>query len=379
MATSLVSRAAPAAPLKVGVIGHTGRGNYGHGLDRVWLRIPSTRIVAVADPVEKGRKDCLKRLGVENGYADYRLMLQREKPDLVAVGPRHADQHRDMMLAAIQQGVKGLYVEKPFVRTLAEADEVIAAATAKQVKIAVAHRNRYHPALQTVKTLLADGAIGEVLEVRARGKCDRRGGGEDLWVLGSHLFNMLAFLFGNPQRCAASMLKDGKLVAPADVIEGAEGLGPLAGNELRAKYQLGDGTWATFDSKAKDGSSGYAMQIVGSKGAIHVMVDRTPLAYFVAGNPFLPEKADRNWVPISSKGIGEKEPLTQIGEEVATHQTAAEDLVAAVRGNRSPLCDADEGRWTLEFILGAFASHVQGGGMIELPLENRENPLANWK
>ena len=51
-----VTRSRPAAAARaeqpkyrVGVIGHTGRGNYGHGLDRVWLEVPGTKIVAVAD------------------------------------------------------------------------------------------------------------------------------------------------------------------------------------------------------------------------------------------------------------------------------------------------------------------------------------------
>ena len=33
----------------MGVIGHTGRGNYGHGLDTVWQKLPDTEIEAVAD------------------------------------------------------------------------------------------------------------------------------------------------------------------------------------------------------------------------------------------------------------------------------------------------------------------------------------------
>ena len=40
---------------RVGVIGHTGKGNYGHGLDRVWLELPDCEVVAVADPDESGR------------------------------------------------------------------------------------------------------------------------------------------------------------------------------------------------------------------------------------------------------------------------------------------------------------------------------------
>ena len=52
-------RASPAAETntpkyRVAVIGHTGKGNYGHGLDRVWDEIPNTRVVAVADADSKG-------------------------------------------------------------------------------------------------------------------------------------------------------------------------------------------------------------------------------------------------------------------------------------------------------------------------------------
>lgn len=39
--------------LTVGVIGHTGQGNYGHGEDAVWLKIAGTKIVGVADADEK--------------------------------------------------------------------------------------------------------------------------------------------------------------------------------------------------------------------------------------------------------------------------------------------------------------------------------------
>lgn len=37
------------------VIGHTGRGNYGHGLDVALLGLDRVEIVAVADPDEVGR------------------------------------------------------------------------------------------------------------------------------------------------------------------------------------------------------------------------------------------------------------------------------------------------------------------------------------
>jgi hypothetical protein len=40
---------------RVAVIGRTGRGNYGHGLDTVWRDLPNIDLVAVADDNEQGR------------------------------------------------------------------------------------------------------------------------------------------------------------------------------------------------------------------------------------------------------------------------------------------------------------------------------------
>ena len=47
---------------RVAVIGHTGRGNYGHGLDVVWNALANIQMVAVADANEKGRAAAQQRL-----------------------------------------------------------------------------------------------------------------------------------------------------------------------------------------------------------------------------------------------------------------------------------------------------------------------------
>ena len=75
----------PPRKLRVGVIGHTGRGNYGHGLDTVWQKLPDTEIVAVADAHVNGLANARKRLQVPQGFADYREMLRKVKLDIVAV------------------------------------------------------------------------------------------------------------------------------------------------------------------------------------------------------------------------------------------------------------------------------------------------------
>ena len=89
-------RGAPSADQKyrVAVIGHTGRGNYGHGLDSVWLELPDTQIVGVADANPQGLAQAIKRLGSPQGFSDYRKMLDRVKPDLVSVAPSRPDAAR---------------------------------------------------------------------------------------------------------------------------------------------------------------------------------------------------------------------------------------------------------------------------------------------
>src|SRR5262245_58783752 len=75
---------APPRGYRACVIGHTGRGGYGHGLDLAFQKIPGVEVVAVADPDEKGRGEATRRTGASRSYADFREMLAKERPGLVA-------------------------------------------------------------------------------------------------------------------------------------------------------------------------------------------------------------------------------------------------------------------------------------------------------
>ncbi|WP_218280543.1 hypothetical protein [Verrucomicrobium spinosum] len=87
-------------------------------------------------------------------------------------------------------------------------------------------------------------------------------------------------------------------------------------------------------------------------------------------------KEPRVWQPITTGGIGQQEPIANLGKNVGGHLTAAADLIAAVRENREPLCSGEEGRTTVEIVAGAFESHRLGGARVALPLSDRGNPLA---
>lgn len=75
-------------PLRVAIIGHTGRGDYGHYLDRAFTGVAETEIVALADHDEQGRLAAMARSGAQRGYADYQEMLRVEQPDIAVVASR---------------------------------------------------------------------------------------------------------------------------------------------------------------------------------------------------------------------------------------------------------------------------------------------------
>jgi len=167
-------------------------------------------------------------------------------------------------------------------------------------------------------------------------------------------------------------------VTRADVKDGAEGLGPLAGNAIHARFDMERGFPAYFDSiaNAGDRAAGFGLQLIGTKGLIDLRVDQDPVAHFVAGNPFRPAKEPRAWQIISTAGLGQPEPKAEAVKEVMAHLTAGRDLIAAIREKRQPLCSAHDARMTVEMIAAVFESHRQNGQRVVLPLTSRDNPLA---
>lgn len=361
-------------PLRVAVIGRTGKGNYGHGIDTVWSKIPEVKLVAVADEHEAGLASAKQRLSAPTAYADYRVMLDKEQPQIVAIGPRWIDQHAELAIAAAEQGCH-VYMEKPFVRTGAEADAVVNAFEMRHRKLALAHQTRYSPVTHVVRDLIREGEIGDLLEMRGRGKEDARGGAEDLWVLGSHVLDLMRFFAGDADSCTATMMVAGHPVTKADVKDGNEGLGPLAGDAIHARYTFKNGVIGDIATvRGKGGNpSRFGLQLFGSKGVIEVVTGYLEPAWILKDAAWSPGRSKASWLPISSNGIDK--PETQTGRGLDGGNVAAvKNLLACIEADKLPECNMYEGRGVTEMILAVFESH-RAGKAIPLPLATRENPL----
>lgn len=360
---------------RAGIIGRTGKGDYGHGVDVAISKVPNVEIVALADENEAGRTAAAKRTNPKTTYADYREMFDKEKLDIVAICPRWIDQHYDMIVAAAEHGCH-VYMEKPFCRTLAECDEAIKQLEMRHLKLAIAHISQWSPVLDVVKSLIHSGEIGEVLELRGRGKEDAsRGGGEDLWVLGSHIFGLMRSIAGDATSCFATVLQQKHKVTKRDVVEGNEGIGPNAGDAIDAMYSFANNITGYFGSHrgAAGNPTRFALQIFGSKGIIETESGYGARTHILRDSSWSPGRSGKKWEPVTSAGIGKPETRQDLTYE-GGHIAAIQDLINCIGTDRQPRCSAYDSRAIIEMIAAIYESH-RVGGPVELPLKTRANPL----
>jgi predicted dehydrogenase len=357
---------------RAAIIGRTGRGNYGHGLDVVYNHFDNIEVVAVADEDAGGRKKAAERTGAKGQYTDYRMMLAREKPDIVSVAPRWLDCHHDMVLACAEAGAH-VFLEKPMARTLAEADAMIEACESRGLKMVIAHQMRLSPVITEVRKRIAAGAIGQLMDLRGRGKEDRRAGGEDIMVLGTHILDLMRLLAGDARWVQAEVKTDGRRIGAGDVRDGNEGIGPLAGDTITATYGFDNNVHGFFASKKNaDGGGGrYGLHVYGSKGMMTMQGGGDPIVHLLASSRWAPTDQAATWqrvVSVTPSDVPDADGL------LAGNVRIVRDWLDAIEQDRRPLSSGHDGRAALEMILSVYEAHRQDT-RVRLPLERRTHPL----
>ncbi len=361
-------------PMKAAVIGHTGRGNFGHGLDLIFNDRRGIEVVAVADPDGIGRAKAQKAARAARGYADYREMLEKERPQLVSVAPRLTDQRHAMVSAALAVGAH-VYCEKPFMRTLAEADDVLLTAARTGRKIAVAHQGRVSPATLLLKRSLDEGLIGELLEIRVHGKQDRRAGGEDMVVLGTHQFDTVRFLAGDPLWCVACISQRGREATRTDIRAATEDIGPVLGDEIEAMFALPRGVNVYYTSREKGAATAgpWGLEVIGTKGRLRLLSDPRTQAFVLREGLIGAKGKIREWLPLTDASTDS--PAGHDASFPAANARVVDDWLSAIAADREPACSGHAAMRSLEMIHAVFSAGL-AGGRVTFPLQDRAHPLA---
>ena len=361
--------------LKAAVLGHTGAGNFGHGLDVVFNRLDGVRLVAISDEDGVGLEKAHTKTGAINGYESYRELFENEQPDVVAVAPRWTDQHHAMVEAALIAGAH-VYCEKPFTRTLKEADELLKLAKDNNLKIAVAHQMRCDPYLKRFHAEQKE-LIGELLEMRVYGKMDHRVGGEDMLVLGTHLFDIVRLFGGEVQYCTARISKDGSPAIAEDAHESKkENLGPVLGNSIRAEFVMDSGISVTFisDERYRELVGPWGIEFIGTKSTMRLFANHPPtFSLLERGDPRSAERFEtwKQWPEVDGEYHPMFEKLTGMD---SANRRVIKDFLDAIENNREPESSGERAMKALEMIHGVW----QAGSTMKrayFPLTNRLHPL----
>jgi predicted dehydrogenase len=170
----------------------------------------------LADASDALAADAAARFGFAHSTGDWRTLVNDPEIDLVDITSPNA-MHREMALAAISAG-KHVYCEKPLAVTLAEAEEMEAAARKSGVKTMVAFNNIKTPAAMLAKQLIDRGDIGTPMRFRGwfdqgffndpdlpfSWRCSRRQAGSGaLGDLGSHVISVAQYLMGEVESTIA--------------------------------------------------------------------------------------------------------------------------------------------------------------------------------
>jgi predicted dehydrogenase len=359
--------AEPAPRLKAAVIGHTGQGDYGHGLDGIFQDRPGIELVGLADPDAAGRAKTAAKIKAPRSYADYRELLDKEKPDLVSIAMRHASQHHAIALAVLRAGAH-FYCEKPFVTSPAEADELLAEASKRGRRIAVSHTLRMLPVLVRFKQAVAEGLLGDLVEARACGKQDTRAGGEDMMVLGTHLFDLLRMFLGDPLSCTARVLWQGRDITRDDRRLVKDNVGPVAGDQVFAQFAFPSGVNATFTSaeKLRETTGFWGIEFHGSKGAARINCDVSPNVFVRRAGAWKSEGRTEQWEPFEAAGTKSPPSL---------NPAPVTDWLDAIANNREPVCSGRNGAWAVEMVMAVYRAALSGA-RVKFPLAERGHPLA---
>jgi predicted dehydrogenase len=361
------------------VIGSTGQGDYGHGLDVVWQHVEGAQLVAVADDNAEGLAAAGKRLKVERLYRDFREMLAKEKPHVVSICPRHVTQRVAMVEAAATARCH-IYCEKPLAGDLDSADRMLAACDKAGIKMAVAHQFRAMPPVREALAELKAGKYGKLLRLRARPKDDRRGGGEELIVHGTHLFDLMIAFAGPPRWVSGHVMVGQRDATKEDAREGTEPLGRLAGDSVVALFGFDQGVRGYFDSTAnldRPGRSLYGLTVECERAMLHV---RSPGdVYVYPAAQVVPEDAKLSWEKIWIEDwhfTPEHQPRPSNDWLHRGNAILVKELLAAAEQRREPTTSGRDAHLVVEMIQGVYASHLSEGRRLKIPLDQRRHPLA---
>ncbi|MCI8984437.1 MAG: Gfo/Idh/MocA family oxidoreductase [Lachnospiraceae bacterium] len=321
-------------------------------------------IVALCDIAEHNMRDKIikfKLPGTVKRYTDYKEMLNKEKPELVAIATE-SGKHAQIAIDCITLGHANLIIEKPIALSLEDVDHIIAAAEREGVKVCACHQNRFNKSIQKIREAVEMERFGRMLHGTAhirwardydyyarakwRGTWEQDGGA--LMNQCIHNIDLLRWMMGDEIECVMGMTDRLK----HDYIE-AEDLGLALIKFKNGSYGMIEGTTNIYPKNLEE-----TLYLFGEKGTVKAGGTSVNVIEEWLFSDMLddPEEVKRQFHenPPNVYGYG--------------HTPLYADVIQAIEEDRQPYVDAYAGKRALELVLAIYKSAAEGS-VVCLPLD----------
>jgi predicted dehydrogenase len=128
-----------------------------------WTRIPEVKIVAIYNRTEERARPLMAQYGIPAFSEDWKVMLDRERPDFVDI-ITPPDTHEEMCAFAAARGIH-IICQKPLAPTYEASLRIVENSVSAGVRFMVHENFRWQPWYRAVKDLQARGDIGDFTHV----------------------------------------------------------------------------------------------------------------------------------------------------------------------------------------------------------------------
>ena len=294
-------------------------------------------------------------------YTDYREMLEKEKPELVAIATE-SGKHATIALYCIEAGCN-IIVEKPIALSIEDATNIIEAARKKGVKVCANHQNRFNKSIKKIRDAYEKKRFGKLFYATAhirwnrnweyysrakwRGTWEQDGGA--LMNQCIHNIDLLRWMMGD---------EVDEVFAYTDKLNheyiDAEDLGIALIKFKNGAYGIVEGTTDIYPKNLEE-----TLYIFGEKGTIKAggqsvnQIEVWNFADELDDSREVIQNYSEN--PPNVYGFG--------------HTPLYADVIDAIENDREPLVSGEDGKRALELVLAIYQSAATGKP-VKLPLGN---------
>jgi scyllo-inositol 2-dehydrogenase (NAD+) len=259
-------------------------------------------VVAFCDVDQAKAHEACSAYGTGAPFSDLEAMLRQCAPEIVSVATRA--QHRaDIVQTLTARGVRGIYAEKPFSRSLAECHAALRAVERAGAKLVLGTPRRYTRLHRRAREIAASGRLGQLTRISI---------GLDprsllLWTVPHYVDLLIFFAGGSRVGSVAATCEIPPEAVSGDVID----CDPVVQSAI---IQFDNGVIGTLDSAER-----FGVTLVCERGAVQIFEARPAIRVVPASPAPQPDIEDE---PIDDEMSGTVRAFGELADSVLQAQPA---------------------------------------------------------